>query len=722
MVLRRRVFRVANLENGPILRKSGGMYPTNNPANPPNQDRSFAGTNSISRWRLYNYSLHILSVVVLIICIVFGQTRLHVHNECDMTWSRRHFVELTALADQKAHNKPTAYRVFKFMDHRDPRHRELLQKESVADDSWCLSKQAQTVPLIVYVPGHFGSYEQSRSLGAHGTQLTARNTQQQHDQAVLQKLSNLRNNHTATAIESMDDFFFDVVAIDFREEGGGFHGAIIQRQAEFIANTVSQITQTCRNVKSIAIVAHSIGGISTRWALYKFPAEMAVIRNVVTLGTPHAHTVLSWQSTLRNMYREIGTLSLNSKNIDGDDNNNNVALVSIAGGLRDEMIPPMACEIENGLSLLATDIMQNGTVEARNVPVALGMDHRALVWCHNLLTPVRNILFGLLLKASNKSVESRLARANEVSFRPHTRRVDYSEDYQVAVRGIRKTLQDSYGYWMALALETSLLYHLEIVVHAALCIGAFRCLYPDFASVRGMSSESYISGRFLWLPPIVFSVLRYCYTLLLSRSHLERDTLIAPRYPTILVLALVADSVFLALGWIMRRFRRGRIYFIQTKRVPNGVMKIGWWISILLLICTALGNHVFIQLPWKGFFCAMALLLSYFMGLAVIAFEGDDCVGASADQPINFVVWVMIWLFVFEFGDVVAIYKGLTPTWEIPMLALLFCGQFWILLTKRLRACDPVHADSSSEIWAKHHTTAWATIGTLGCWVLFAYY
>ena len=55
------------------------------------------------------------------------------------------------------------------------------------------------------------------------------------------------------------------------------------------------------------------------------------------------------------------------------------------------MIPPRSCQAPNALNLGAVDIMSNGR---KTVPL-LGMDHRAIVWCHNLLSKVREIIFTL---------------------------------------------------------------------------------------------------------------------------------------------------------------------------------------------------------------------------------------------------------------------------------------------------------------------------------------
>lgn len=325
-----------------------------------------------------------------------------------MTWSQRQFLEIQLLPSVVQSQQQSKYRLYKFMDQRDSRHDTYRMSSTLTleEDSWC---QHTTIPVVLYIPGHGGSYEQSRSLGAHGTQLTKRyySTQETRVQQQQRKHNTraLRQNLTIPYLfpDNINDFYYDVYAIDFNNEGGGFHGAILQRQAAFIADVVSTLTTTC-HLDQLHIVAHSIGGISVRLALTTHAQSMPkTVRTVVTLGTPHAYPVLTWEPTMLNMYHNL---------LQQPANDNDPVIVSISGGLRDEMIPPMACcfvghdNRKRRWSLLATNIMHPATIEGIDSPPTLGMDHCASVWCHNLLSQVRNILY-VLIRADSMKNETR---------------------------------------------------------------------------------------------------------------------------------------------------------------------------------------------------------------------------------------------------------------------------------------------------------------------------
>jgi PGAP1-like protein len=117
-----------------------------------------------------------------------------------------------------------------------------------------------------------------------------------------------------------------------------------------------------------------------------YPQTRPFISNVITLGTPHAHPVFGWESSIHHLHETYLA--------DPNDDNRHT-LVAISGGIRDEMIPPVACQAAatpQTLSVLSTDIMEPKTNGAKH----LGMDHRAIVWCHNLLSVVRGVIFTLV--------------------------------------------------------------------------------------------------------------------------------------------------------------------------------------------------------------------------------------------------------------------------------------------------------------------------------------
>jgi pimeloyl-ACP methyl ester carboxylesterase len=324
-----------------------------------------------------------------------SQTLLFTSEECGMTYSWRRFLELDISSIHPVGRSP--YRLYKFYDQRDPRHERFLQQESVttsrkASTDWCLNAAFPTA--VVYIPGHGGSYQQSRSLGAHGIQLTRQRDVTQN--YVVQALQKGMWHGNATQLEN---FVYDVYALDFAEEGGGMHGDFLVDQSRFVSKAIHFLSEAC-GFSGITVVAHSIGGISIRLALVRDEKLRLLVTNVILLGSPQARTVLAWDPSLEKIQTEIV-----------ENHVNGTAFVAISGGLRDEMIPPAACELvpkdNNTLTLLAVDIMPK---EASSP--SFGMDHRAIVWCHNVLVPLRKIIFALV--RSERDGEAAPARIGAV--------------------------------------------------------------------------------------------------------------------------------------------------------------------------------------------------------------------------------------------------------------------------------------------------------------------
>jgi hypothetical protein len=323
----------------------------------------------------------LLSIAIIVYGIHLNHTILYSHDECDMTWSHRVFVSIP-LPDNSLTKSPELYQLYKFTDHRDLRNERLLESDGNSSLAWCFAapNDAKTTTAILYVPGHGGSYQQARSLGAHGIQMTEKQLSNKRTQNIQQSLISRKWTGNAKRLE---DFVYDVFAVDFHEEPTGLHGAFVQKQAEFLVQTIHHLIQTCR-FNQILLVAHSMGGYAAEMARILDPSIQPFIRNQITLGTPHAHPVLSWEPSLYEVHQRIQQEAIQS---------NDLAIISISGGLRDEMIPPRACNDSPhsaSLSVLATDIMTRVKhADAMKQPPTLGMDHKAIVWCHNLLDNVR---------------------------------------------------------------------------------------------------------------------------------------------------------------------------------------------------------------------------------------------------------------------------------------------------------------------------------------------
>ena len=79
-------------------------------------------------------------------------------------------------------------------------------------------------------------------------------------------------------------------------------------------------------------------------------------------------------------------------------------IISISGGLRDKIITPRLCsangmdhggdDVGIALSILASDVMQPKASGKNRAPM-YGMDHMAIVWCHNIVSIVRDLIHGM---------------------------------------------------------------------------------------------------------------------------------------------------------------------------------------------------------------------------------------------------------------------------------------------------------------------------------------
>jgi glycosylphosphatidylinositol deacylase len=296
-----------------------------------------------------------------------------------MTWMQPNYERV----NDEAALHHSIYSLYSYRDSRDPR----------PSSSRHGRVQKRSAPALLFVPGHAGSYQQVRSLGTHAIGLTRRSIPQHKVRQVQQSLlSREKDKNGTTAAEFVS---WDVFALDFREEPTGLHGRFVEEQADFVRRAVRYLQDTL-HYADVAIVAHSLGGYSSMLAVVRDNdasgrRTLTSLRTILTFATPHLHPVLTWDSTLRSIHHEIGR-GLASRRNDSD-----LVLVSVSGGLRDEIIPPRSCDATvnaESATWMAVDLM-TPPIDPGKVPPRLGMDHRAVVWCHNLLEPTVEVLAAL---------------------------------------------------------------------------------------------------------------------------------------------------------------------------------------------------------------------------------------------------------------------------------------------------------------------------------------
>lgn len=122
-------------------------------ANQPPQHRSsyFEGL------RLFLLLWRITGCIAFVYGMYLGRTELCTHEECDMTYSMRMFLHLdmkpSRLVVATEDDVQPNYRLFKFIDQRDPRHKQFQrQPQPLNGNDWCLDPQQTTA--VLYVPGH----------------------------------------------------------------------------------------------------------------------------------------------------------------------------------------------------------------------------------------------------------------------------------------------------------------------------------------------------------------------------------------------------------------------------------------------------------------------------------------------------------------------------------------------------------------------------------------
>ena len=195
--------------------------------------------SSDSQRKASNGVLQILTLSHLMACVfyiagLYWRLSLHTGEECRMTYSYPKFVPLSG---QPRFTPPTKlsrhYKLYKFVDGRDPRYQNLLHHSQPihGNQQHC----GTNTTIVLYIPGHWGSYSQARSLGAHGTQWT--NAQQDSRIGVR----SLVTGEWSGKASRLDQFVYEVYAVDFAEQGGAWHGRFLEAQSDFVAQVTEAL-------------------------------------------------------------------------------------------------------------------------------------------------------------------------------------------------------------------------------------------------------------------------------------------------------------------------------------------------------------------------------------------------------------------------------------------------------------------------------------------------
>jgi hypothetical protein len=230
--------------------------------------------------------------------------------------------------------------------------------------------------------------------------------------------------------------------LDYHREGGALHSYRLWEQAAIIEHAVRSIVhrvtlsqratgkennKTPKTAIKVTIVAHSIGGMVARAAFLPRGRPTyfvnSYVSTLITLATPHTSLPIAMDESVHKFYDTVNSYwKENSHTL------NHVALISISGGYRDEMIHPRLCSLDdfttenyrskNWLSVLASAMENYNNIQSKinaNHKSIVGMDHQAIVWCHNLLSSIRTILY--LRNASNNDNNNNMDQLRDLLHR-----------------------------------------------------------------------------------------------------------------------------------------------------------------------------------------------------------------------------------------------------------------------------------------------------------------
>jgi len=181
---------------------------------------------------------------------------------------------------------------------------------------------------------------------------------------------------------------FNVFTVDLNEERVAFYGGTLQEQTEFVYKCIKKIFSLyagSNRPKSVAIVAHSMGGIVAR-GLFALPSfDRSLINSIVMLATPNIAPVVSADKYLAAFYAKVNSFwSRNKKQLQ------HVMLVSVGGGDHDFQVPtPLTRLPGNSTSSMFSTV-------ATAVPyVGVSAEHQTIVWCNQLVLVTARFLESL---------------------------------------------------------------------------------------------------------------------------------------------------------------------------------------------------------------------------------------------------------------------------------------------------------------------------------------
>ncbi|OCF72438.1 hypothetical protein I204_06817 [Kwoniella mangroviensis CBS 8886] len=238
-----------------------------------------------------------------------------------------------------------SYKLVEWQDNPIPRYQVYLYREQGLETESSVAGHP-----VIFVPGNAGSYQQVRSIASSAVR------QYREQSSLRQGITKL-------------DFF----TVDFKEDFSAFHGRTLRTQADFIRHAVRRILAEYNHLPSserpaqVTLLAHSMGGIASRLAVTVEDISSSVDA-ILTMSTPHLTPPLTIEWDMEQIYQTI------SHPIQP-------LLISLCGGISDTQVVSDSCALP---STLVSEDDGFATFTTGIPGVWTGVDHQAMVWCHQI--------------------------------------------------------------------------------------------------------------------------------------------------------------------------------------------------------------------------------------------------------------------------------------------------------------------------------------------------
>lgn len=190
-------------------------------------------------------------------------------------------------------------------------------------------------------------------------------------------------------------------AVDFNEDFSAFHGVTMEGQAEYLNDAVRYILDLYhahlpgRNITSVPILAHSMGGIVARLMPHLPNYIKGSIDTIVTLATPHALPPVPFDKGVEKVYARINEPAWSftadaardlTKARAHAQEQADVLLVSIGGGALDTQVASEPTSLS--LAVLSPPHAHLSLFAGAMPGLWSSVDHLAMMWCDQLRTRV----------------------------------------------------------------------------------------------------------------------------------------------------------------------------------------------------------------------------------------------------------------------------------------------------------------------------------------------